>query len=372
MERLGIFVLYDKSGIADRYIDYSLKALGELCKEIVLIVNGRIRPSDLRRIEGYITDAYVRNNEGFDAGAYKDALLKFIPYDKWKHYDEVVLLNDTFFGPVFPLLDIWNKVKEDDADFWGITRHPKIVLNNGKLINSHVQSFFLVIRKRMLQSCDFLKYWKNLSYPVDYQSTIDTFELNFTQYFENKGFRSKTITDDIDNSYVGNPYLYNSYQLILENKLPFFKKRCLTFEGQWYDDTLKALDYIGKNSEYDLNLIWENISRLCKEERFESILNYYALEKFYENHKRIFIYGAGKYGKRMQKYFQCREWKFEKFLVSDNINEDKECSNYSGEHFEKTDGIILALGRAATQEVLDEIEHEFEQGQLFVFQFDRG
>ena len=39
MERLGIFVLYDKSGIADRYIDYSLKALGELCKEIVLIVN---------------------------------------------------------------------------------------------------------------------------------------------------------------------------------------------------------------------------------------------------------------------------------------------------------------------------------------------
>ena len=81
MERLGIFVLYDKSGIADRYIDYSLKALGELCKEIVLIVNGRIRPSDLRRIEGYITDAYVRNNEGFDAGAYKDALLKFIPYD---------------------------------------------------------------------------------------------------------------------------------------------------------------------------------------------------------------------------------------------------------------------------------------------------
>lgn len=372
MRRLGIFVFFDMDGIVDDYIDYLLIEYGKVCEDIYIVINGIIRQSDLIRLRRYATDIFIRENHGFDAGAYKDVFLKFIPYQTWKEYDEVVLMNDSVFGPVFPLEILWDNLKAKDIDFWGLTRHPKKGLCNGKVVDSHIQSYFLVIRKRMLISSHFWKFWEDLHYPREYQDAIDNFELKFTEYFEKRGFRNKTLMDDLDLQCEENPYLYYSYELVCNNILPFLKKKCFTFERSSYENVLDALAYIECNSEYDSNLIWDNICRLCKTSRYDSILNYNELEIFYQNHKRIFIYGAGKYGRRLQRYFECRKWEFQKFLVSNNDEDIQNCSNFAEEHINEKDGVILGLGKNSTREVLEKISQDLKPEQIFTFQYDRG
>lgn len=374
MRRLGILVFYDNEGIVDSYIDYLLKELDIVCEKVYLIVNGVIQQYDLNRLRTYITDIYIRDNSGFDAGAYKDAFLNLIPYYNWIYYDEIVLVNDTFFGPIFSLKNLWEKVGDENIDFWGLTRHPRVILSDGKEINSHIQSYFLVIRKRMSTSSCFLNFWKNLSYLMNYQDVIDNFELKFTVFFEAAGFRGKALMDDVNFQYEDNPYIYHSYELLKAGKLPFIKKKCLGFQRAGYENTLDAIEYIKREYQYDLEMIWKNICRLCKEKRYDSILDYYKLELFYNRYKRIYIYGAGKYGRKMQKYFYCRGWIFEKILVSDNrnISIDSECCNYRDVFLDEMDGVVLALGEKATEEVLQMMIKDLKPEQIFTLQFDRG
>lgn len=368
--RLGVFVFFDEEGIADRYVDYLLINLKRVCQEIYLIVNGTIRKNDLERLEQYTTKVYRRENMGYDAGAYKDTFLKFIPYADRERYDEIVLMNDTMFGPVFSLEGLWNNLKKEDADFWGLTRHRRKVLSDGSVMNSHIQTYFLVIGKHMLKSPQFTEFWERLPYPENSRTAIDKFELEFTAYFEARGFRSKALMDNLNLFCEENPYIYYSYELISNNILPFLKKKCLGFERPGYENTLEALEYIEKNFQYDSDMIWENILRLSERGRFESVFNYYELEEFYKKHRRIFIYGAGKYGKSMQKYFRYRKWEFERFLVSDNADREENCSNYADESFEETDGIILALGKKSMWEVLEKINKDLNLEQLFIPQYE--
>jgi len=91
---------------------------------------------------------------------------------------------------------------------------------------------------------------------------------------------------------------------------------------------IDALEYIEKETCYNTGLILESLFRLSKEQGNWSAFNYYEIEKVYFAHKRIYIYGAGKYAKNMRRYFQYRGWNYECFLVSDNVEGFQECKNF--------------------------------------------
>ena len=145
MRRLGIFVLYDADGVADDYVKVLLSSLKNEIQEIFIVINGSIGSQCLEGLHAYGDEIFCRDNIGFDAGAYKDTFLYFLPRDKRGEYDEIVLMNDTFFGPVFPLKPFFDRVETETADFWGTTRHPEKKTGDGRIIKSHVQAYFLEI-----------------------------------------------------------------------------------------------------------------------------------------------------------------------------------------------------------------------------------
>jgi len=366
--RLGIFVFFDYDGIADCYLEFLLDKLSKICQQINIVVNGEIQQSSLNRLYRYADRIYIRENIGFDAGAYKDFFLKVIPKYEWESYDEIVLMNDTFFGPIIPLEHIWSRFEAETIDFWGITRHPKGEYGSGEELYSHIQAYFMVIGKRIIESPSFLEFWENIPYPQNYQSAVIEFEIQFTNFFEKYGFNSKSLMDASlfckDNE--GNPYLHHSYELIKYMDVPFLKKKCLMFENPGYINAIHALEYIEVELKFNTDMIWENIYRLSREKRFGLIFNYCELEKFYKTHKQIFIYGAGNYGKKVQRYFQYRKWTFEGFLVSENVNKEQNCKNYAEMSFKDTDGIILALGKSYLAEVLEKVSLDLKAEQLLV------
>ena len=61
----------------------------------------------------------VRENAGFDFWAHS-AALEYVGWDELENYDEYLLCNDAYFGPIFPLEETFGEMNKRDCDFWGI------------------------------------------------------------------------------------------------------------------------------------------------------------------------------------------------------------------------------------------------------------
>lgn len=370
MKRLGIIVLFDVNGKIDFYLKYLVSSIQNLFHKIVFVINGFIQEEDYHELINFTQFIFIRENKGFDAEAYKDAFCKYIPQQEWIDYDEILLMNDTFYGPFYPLSDIWNMLDQVKADFWGITRHPQGRYADGREMPAHIQGYFLVIRKKLLQSRAFLTFWEEMPTLDSVQDAINGFEIRFTVFFEGCGFRGKALMDLGRGSsrveYNKNPYLNYNLWLIRDKRVPFLKKKSLCFQLPGYKETLDAIEYIERETLYDTSMIWKNILRLSKENQFQSTFNYSKLEDFYYNHSRIFIYGAGKYGQKVKKYFVCRNWFYTCFLVSREKDVGDECVKYDPAMILPSDGIIMALNQKNLEEVLSQIIEKVPEEQLFL------
>lgn len=270
MNRLCIYVTYDKQNIVDRYIGYMLKELKTCVSHLVVVCNMPEIARGKEYIDAYADEVFFRENIGFDAGAFKDALCQLVGWDKVLEYDELVLVNDSFFGPFVPMQDIFAQMQEKDCDFWGIMKH-STYRDDEKMqyIPEHIQSYFLVVRNRMLHDASFFDFWKAMSYSASFNSVVKKFELTFTRYFKEKGFLYDSLVDTAPNDSIYeknnfNQYVYLTNELLQKRGMPVLKKQQIainTLGGQTQEHLYLALRHIEKNTGYDIGLIWENIIR---------------------------------------------------------------------------------------------------------------
>lgn len=263
MKRLGIFVFFDKEGIVDRYIEFMLKDVSRNVDHLVIVCNGFLRESGREILQQFTDKIYVRSNVGFDAGAYKDAILVYVSLEEIRKYDELLLLNDTFYGPFYSFKEIFKKMQFSKTDAWGITKHQRFKWN-GKIRNEHIQTYFLVIRKKVLDSEIFCQYWEKLRYPQNKEEAITDFELRFSQLMLENGFL-------IDAVYDGAILEKSCEDLEKKFEMPIIKRNILLQLDYVVDEGVKILSHAEEKYKYDLRLIYENLSRHCS---YEGILGY--------------------------------------------------------------------------------------------------
>lgn len=226
MKRLVIYFHYDAQGSLDEPCRFAIAALRRDA-DLVLVTNGIlteesrawVRQENLRLIE--------RENTGFDVGAYREALLS-LGREAVCRYEELVLMNYTLAGPICSLAVMWEHMeRQENLDFWGLTRHYAMRSRRfGGTVPEHLQSHFLAIRKRMLDSPDFWKYWQTMKLPCSYEESVIRHETRFTGYFAERGYRwdSYVQTDDLKQIFV-NPIMACPKELLEERHCPFFKRR---------------------------------------------------------------------------------------------------------------------------------------------------
>lgn len=266
--RLGIFQCADKDGLIDDYIPYLLNDLKENLERLVIVFNGKITPAGRRQLLEITDDVLVRENKGFDAAAWKYAMSEYLGWEKVRQYDELVLLNDTFYGPFYPFADVFHKMAEQDTDFWGLTAHGK-GMALGCDYDEHLQSYFLVIRGQMLRSFEFENYWEKQGLIESFQELVEQNEIVFTKFFQERGFTWKPYIDtvDLDGNHAMNHYAFNAEEL-LKRGFPVIKRKqfqeSLGLKLYYHngEDYRKALLYIQNHYTYDVSMIWKNILRL--------------------------------------------------------------------------------------------------------------
>lgn len=270
MKRLAILLLFDELGIVDEYKYFLMQSLVKQVEQLYVVCNGKLEPNARKRILNITKKLYVRSNEGFDAGAYHDCLSNWIGWEKLNEYDELILLNDTFFGPVYPLNKLFDEMENRDVDYWGITQHQGYNSNQYNcFIPRYIQSYFISFRRSMLCSDEFREYWENLNIEkcsISKKYLILEFSVGLTSFFSERGFHWETYIDaaEYESEYSYNQYEYIGEILLREYKLPFLKKRIFISshpDVAIVDDTRKIVEHLEKYTDYDTNLIWQSILR---------------------------------------------------------------------------------------------------------------
>ena len=266
MKRLCIYLTYDKEKIIDKYIGYMLNELKTCAAQLVVVCNMREVVRGKRSLENYADEIFYRENSGFDAGGFKDALCNYLGWDKVYEYDELILVNDSIFGPFKPMKCIFAEMDNYKVDFWGLAAHGEC----GEEIPKHIQTYFIVVRTKMLHDISFKMYWENMPFYTTFSEVVYQHEVKFTSYFERMGYVFEVLADTKINDSKIAPlnnymqYAFISYELIKKRNFPFLKKQQLAYNIlslQTQENLYQAIHYVDKYTDYDVELIWENIIR---------------------------------------------------------------------------------------------------------------
>lgn len=363
MKRLCIYVTYNKENIVQPYVGYMLKAMKPHVESLCVVCNYPKILGGEEFVFSYADEVFYRENKGFDCGAYKDTLCSLLGWEKVCQYDELLFMNDSFFGPINSLKKCFVQMEEVDCDFWGIAKNsagtPKTL---GFFYGPHVQSYFLVFRKKVILSDAFKYFFEMVPYPERFMDSVRNFEIGLSEYLERKGFSYMTLAgvqgmvfeeDEIAH------YLY-SLEMIRDKGMPFLKKKSLLIRNRGFINTYQAIKYIEENTEYPVKWIWEALDN-----QFTTPND--TLEHFYNRYKRIYIYGAGLCAKNLDLYFRHKGWKYEGIVVTNKENQDMDCLELDEICIDGETGVIISiLNPEVSEEVVTHIGNRCKREQLFL------
>lgn len=244
--RTAIYVIYEKSQRLPQDVQHMISNLRSIVDYLIIVVNGVIDAKEI--LENYADILIIRENKGFDAGAYKTALCDARIRVQINKSDELIFCNDTFYGVFIPFEEIFDRMNNSEADFWGLNYS-----DDG--FTHFIQSYFLVFRRSILEDNVLEIFFdENINEnTTEIMDVLINFERGLFRYLVRKQYKYDTlcrqkyhIFDASDGS-------------ICYDKLPVLKKKA--FSKRYYKQKvlLNCLKYIDMNYEYDVSMILSDI-----------------------------------------------------------------------------------------------------------------
>ena len=217
-----------------------LKGLKEITDNIVLIGDCPIYPSELDKLEGLVCYAEFQRHLQYDFGSYKRGL-KYLHNSGLLNsdsIDELIILNDSCFGPVYPLSEILKNMENEACDFWGFNGYKH---GRHRYFKSYISSNFYVFRKKVVFSGYIDEFFDKIEREYDRNGIISKLESEFTAFLEEKGFLWQTVCDDYKLDSI-----YNPLSLLKDYKIPLVKKKA--FQRIQHEDMNDVLKIIQENN----------------------------------------------------------------------------------------------------------------------------
>ncbi len=359
-KRLAIVSVFDASGYIYEYLVFFLKEICKIVDEVYIIVNGKISNEGYKKLYNInIYKIYERENKGFDAASYKFCFENTNISEIIDDFDEMLLINDTCFGPFISLESIFDVMESRNLDFWGIDFFD----NN---LYYFLMSNFLVFRKNVIN--EVVDYFKtSISYDAkDKHEVCMKFERGLFRHLERKGylFDSYVLHNSVD------PYA--SPDILIEKfSEPLLKKRSFFINNEKYNGNLMRAIALAKEKQYPYEYILEylkekeiNIEEAFVEKEYISQEIEYKLYsvtgqeimKFSKYYSSIYIYGTGNLGQDIADFYSKEIENFKGFVVSDDMFVSQTVNQIpvykiSQVLSEKNSGFIVCMGEKNIKEI---------------------
>src|ERR1700722_6714990 len=261
---------FDLQGIVDPYVAYYLKALHGLGATIVFVSGSpTLTPESVAAIRSFCAGIYTRRTLSLDFGSWHLAWC-ILRQRGWSldQFDRFVIANDSVFGPLFPLKEMWSSFH--DADMYGAIENTQMV--------PHLQSFFLAwdLNSRTRPFLD--NFWNEFQYVVHKGTLIWRYEIGLSRRARKAGLSVKPFVSaaTINSTYGrssthlwasrrsgrNNGTLYFWDGLIEDFRFPFLKTILPRHNKPWQVPLAHLRDVIEQHPRYPYRLIQSNVDRL--------------------------------------------------------------------------------------------------------------
>ncbi|MDT2758345.1 rhamnan synthesis F family protein [Enterococcus xiangfangensis] len=260
-KRFLVYVIYENQDRLQEYKYIFLKELAAIVEDVLIVINGGLPEIDIQRL-AQLGEVQVRDNSGYDTAAFRYGI-EYLGKKKLKQYDELLLINDTNVGPMSDLNTAFAKMANEKLDFWGVSYgefQPDFTgYNRYKHIPIHLQSYFLVIEKSLLNFNGFYDYWSSLGDTNSREKAIGKHETVFTKYFADLGFKHGALaTNNQDSPMYIHPLmmLKEGIPLVKYSAFANYNNDKFAWQGLKRETEVPALlEYIKNNTDYPMSVI---------------------------------------------------------------------------------------------------------------------
>lgn len=175
--RVAVVATYQPDPEPPTHLLTYLRALRDLGTAVVVVdtTRGGLRlPDDVADLRLH------RENVGWDFASWLAGLHALRPV--LDDAQELLLTNDSVFGPLHPLQQSWDHPRIAGADFWGIT--------DSWAIRYHLQSYFVVLRRSVLDHPAFWTFLEVYGFPAEKRQVVREGEVGLTVALHAAGLRS--------------------------------------------------------------------------------------------------------------------------------------------------------------------------------------
>lgn len=269
---LVLFAHFDPHGVVDPYVVYYLEALHGLGATIVFVSGSpTLSPESVAPIRSLCAGIYTRHTLSLDFGSWHLAW-NILRQHGWSldQFDRFVLANDSVYGPLFPLEDMWSTF--EGADMYGAIESLEKA--------PHLQSFFLAWDLNSRTRPFLNDFWNRFQYIVDKHILIRRYEVGLSKRARKAGLGIKPFVSasTIEATYGRSPghqwasgcsrrphpnnTLYFWDGLIEHLRFPFLKTVLPRRNDPWHDSMAHLRDFIEQHTTYPYGLIQSNVDRL--------------------------------------------------------------------------------------------------------------
>jgi glycosyltransferase involved in cell wall biosynthesis len=181
--RIAIFAAYSEKGVIHEHVLYYLKELRKVADKIIFVADNDIGSEELSNLAGISTHNIVGRHGEYDFGSYKRGYM-YAKRNGWLDKgSDLIICNDSCFGPVDGFSKLFSEMTMHDYDFWGITESQQY--------KYHLQSYFLCFASDVYRSEVFENFFLGIKKHDSVEDVIRNYELRLTKLLIAHGFRAK-------------------------------------------------------------------------------------------------------------------------------------------------------------------------------------
>jgi len=285
--RALFYAHFNEFGRVDDYVMYQLEHMRPLFDLVVVISNSPVSEADKARLSPLCDRLIQRANVGYDFAAWRDGMNE-VGWGELAKYDELTVMNDTCFGPLFDFGAIYSQMQAGGADYWGMTTNIALTdlvfdgAGNVVPTPAHLQSYYLTFISQVIASPAFREFWKGVKDFTDAHDVINNYEIGLGQVLASAGFSYGAYFDTVKYWSEGDLTKYNAafacplWLLEAVQGYPFVKTKAIRLAPEEVDG-IRA--FVENNTNYPVQLIDSYIgarySALWREKdnEFQSAIN---------------------------------------------------------------------------------------------------
>lgn len=241
-KRLAVYAGYSSDGkIKDSQL-YYLNGLKNVADNIIFVCDCQILPQELEKIKDIVSVCIFKHHGGYDFGSYKLGYKYALDKGLLNNVDELILCNDSCYGPVFPFEKCFDSMKDTKCDFWGLVTNS----NPKKRQPEHIQSFFMVLKSDVFNFDAFSRFMCRIKPQRKVKNVIKKYEIPFTNYLKKHGFSYAVFVPDEKFTYGNINKTFYPLTLIRDFEVPLVKVKVFNnmFLCKLKEFSNDTLDYI--------------------------------------------------------------------------------------------------------------------------------